>query len=308
MTRATVHLTLALLASACRESGPRPAPAARDAGLAATRDASLATPDVPHRRFPTLAAAIAAIVPADARVLGIGELHARTDRPDVRPALAAFRDDVLPGLAPRLSDLVLETWIVDKACGARGQAATARVESAMRRPVATQDDLGKTVAAARAGGVQVHAMKMTCADYDAVAPEAGDVDIEKLLGLVTRELGRIAASAVAHRDREGGARPVIAVYGGALHNDRFPYDSVAQWSYAGAIDKVTADRFVELDLYPPELAQAEPLYAKEPWFPLVAVAGPDRVLVFERGVRSWVVILPTTASAAPRTPAPDAAR
>jgi hypothetical protein len=253
-----------------------------------------------------LAAAITAIVPVDARVVGFGELHVRTDRPGVRPALVAFRDDVLPGLAPRLSDLVLETWIVDGKCGARGQAATAKVESAMKRPVATQNDLGKTVEAARAGGVQVHAMKMTCADYDAVAPESGAVQIETMLALVTRELQRIGASAVVHRDKQADARPVIALYGGALHNDRFPYDSVAQWSYAAAIDQVSKDRYVEIDLYPPELAAAEPVHAKEPWFPLVAAARPDQVLVFERGVRSWVVILPTSAPPPPATPAPDA--
>ena len=247
-------------------------------------------------------------MPADARVVGFGELHQRTDRPNVRPALAAFRDDVLPGLAPRLSDLVLETWIVDPACGARGQQATAKVESAMRRPGVTQNELGKTVAAAKAAGVHVHAMKMTCADYDAVAPEKGELDIEKLLALVTRELQRIGASAVVHRARQADARPLVALYGGAIHNDRFPYDSVAQWSYAGAIDQVTKDRFVEIDLYPPELSAAEPLHAKEPWFPLVAAARPDQVLVFERGVRSWVVILPASPGVPEGTPAPDAGR
>lgn len=280
-----------LAAAGCgRDAAPREAPRtiADDA-----RAAAPATTDVAHQVFPSLGEAITAIIPADARVIGFGELHNRTDRPDVRPALVAFREDVMPALAPRLSDLVLETWVVDPTCGKGAQAATQRVEAAMNRPTTTQSELGKQIAAARAAGVQPHAMRLSCADYEAVAPASG-IDIEHLLGLVTRELGRIATSAVVHRNKTPDHRPLIAVYGGALHNDRFPYDSVAQWSYAAQVDTATADHFVEIDLYPPELAAAEPLYAKEPWFPLVAQATTSQVLVWARGPRSWVVILPTS--------------
>ncbi len=51
-----------------------------------------------------------------------------------------------------------------------------------------------------------------------------------MLGLATRELSRIATSAVKYRDRDPAHRPWIAAYGGALHNDRFPDKSVAEWS------------------------------------------------------------------------------
>jgi len=275
------------------------------AAVAAAGDAPVpdaAGPPLPaHRTFPTLAEAITAIVPDDARVVGFGELHARTDRPGVRPALAAFRDDLLPTLAPRLSDLVLETWIVDPSCGQKAKVATARVETALKRPAETKNELAETVTAAKAAGVQVHAMRLGCADYETIAPARGaGVEIETLLGLVTRELGRIALSAIAFRDKQADHRPWIAVYGGALHNDRFPYDSVAQWSYAASVDRASKDHFVEIDLFAPELAAADPLYAKEDWFPLVGAARPDRVLVFERGVRSFVVILAST----PGTPNP----
>ena len=46
--------------------------------------------------------------------------------------------------------------------------------------------------------------------------------------------------AVAHRDREAKHRPWIALYGGALHNDRFPADGVEQWSYAAKADAAAA--------------------------------------------------------------------
>ena len=74
-----------------------------------------------------------------------------------------------------------------------------------------------------------------------------------MLDLTTRELGRIATEAVAHRDAT--ARPWIAVYGGALHNDRFPEPGVEDWSYAEGVDDATHGHFVEIDLIVPELAE-----------------------------------------------------
>jgi hypothetical protein len=164
----------------------------------------------------------------------------------------------------------------------------------MKRPEATKTDLAATIEAAKSAGVQVHAMRLGCADYDKIAPAGEEVQVEILLDLVTRELGRVATSAVAHRDKEPDHRPLVAVYGGALHNDRFPIASVASWSYAAGVDKVTADHYVEIDLIAPELAAQDALSQQAAWFPLVVAASRDRVRVFERGDRSFVVILPTS--------------
>jgi hypothetical protein len=74
----------------------------------------------PHA-YPDLAAALVATIPADARVIGFGELHARRDRPATTSTLAAFTR-ALPALADRLSDLVIETWRVDAPGVAPGAA------------------------------------------------------------------------------------------------------------------------------------------------------------------------------------------
>ena len=139
-------------------------------------------------------------------------------------------------------------------------------------------------------------MTLGCADYAAIAPGGREIDPVALLSLTTRELTRIATSAVVHRDRQPGHRPWIAVYGGALHNDRFPDASVAEWSYAAAIDKASADRYVEIDLLVPELAEPDEQSQKQPWFPLVRAArDPARpVVAWKRGERSFVVVLPPT--------------
>ncbi|MCE9573584.1 MAG: hypothetical protein K8W52_10545 [Deltaproteobacteria bacterium] len=250
-----------------------------------------------HRDLPDVAAAMREILATHPRVIGFGELHARTDRAQVASSLAHFTDEVLPLVADQLSDLVLETWVVDKQCGAAGTAATAQVESAMRRPAATKSELATLVERARAAAIQPHAMRLTCADFAKVAPPGQELQIEILLDLITRELGRIAIEAVHHRDADPKARPLVATYGGALHNDLYPYGSVSSWSFAAAVAKATGDRYVEVDLYVPELARGDALSEREPWYPLIDQAGPDHVVLIERGPRSYIVLLPTTPGA-----------
>jgi hypothetical protein len=157
----------------------------------------------------------------------------------------------------------------------------------MRRPTETHGEIGELAEAARKAGVQPHAMRIGCDDYARVAPPGKDVDVEALLTLTTRELDRVTLDAVGH---PAGPRPLIAVYGGALHNDRFPDPGVAEWSYAKSIDLATQDHFVEVDLIVPELADGDASSQKAAWFPLVAHAA--QVTVWKRGERSFVVILP----------------
>lgn len=289
MSRCLVWL-LAALAACGKDAAPRTerpiATAPRDAAPPAPPDASSLPP---HSRYEDLAAALAAIVPADARVVGFGELHARVDRAQVRSALAAFTA-ALPAISARLSDLVVETWIVDPKCGKTAVAATRKVETEVKRPAATKSEIALLAEAARAAQIQPHAMTLSCKDYAAIAPEHGAPDPVAMLTLTTRELSRITTSAVRHRDAQPEHRPLIAVYGGALHNDRFPAAGVAEWSYAETIDLATDGHFLEIDLIVPELAEADERSREQPWFPLVAAA--DRVLVWTRGERSLVVILP----------------
>lgn len=300
MRRAVVILVMA-----CGSSGkeppppttPPPRPIAADAAVAAVAapaapaDAGPALPA--HRVYPALAAAIAATVPPDTRVVGFGELHARSDRAQVTSALARFTA-ALPAFADRVSDLVVETWIVDPKCGKQAAVATAKVEREVRRPAATKSEIALLADAARAAKIQPHAMTLACKDYEALAPKQGDADPVAMLTLTTKELQRIAISAVRHRDRDPAHRPWIALYGGALHNDRFPGAGVAEWSYAESVDLATDGHYLEIDLIVPELAEADAVSREQPWFPLVVAAAADRVLVWQRGERSFVMILPRT--------------
>jgi hypothetical protein len=290
--RTGVHLGLLTLAI-CACSKDAAAPKLASGGAVAASDAAVAVPA--HQAYPDLGAALVAIVPTDARVVGFGELHARTDRARVASSLASFTH-ALPAVADKLSDLILETWIVDPSCGKAAVQATTKVETTMKRPEATKSEIAELADAARAAHIQPHAMTLNCTDYATIAPADHEVDPVAMLTLTTRELTRIATSAVVHRDKEPGHRPWIAVYGGALHNDRFPEAAVAEWSYAAEVDGVTGGHFVEIDVIVPELAVADPLMQRQPWIPLARAARDPAapVRVWKRGERSFVVILPPT--------------
>lgn len=286
MRRAVLGL---LLACGSNSKAPPPAPKALDAASAALVDAGPPLPE--HQAFADLATAISATVPADARVVGFGELHARIDRAQVPSALSRFTA-ALPAFGEKVSDLVVETWIVDPKCGQKAIETTAKVEKEVKRPAATKSEVALLADAAKAAKIQPHAMTLACKDYEKLAPKNGEADPLAMLTLTTRELQRIAASAVKHRDKDPAHRPWIALYGGALHNDRFPGAGVAEWSYAETVDLATDGKYVEIDLIVPEFAEADNVSAAQPWFPLVASA--NRVLVWKRGERSFVVILPRT--------------
>ncbi len=270
-----------------RDDRPPPGERALDAG-APLLDAA---PALPPNAYRTLGEALLAIIPADARVLGFGEIHNRTDRMQVTSALSQFTA-ALPAIGSRVSDLVLETWVADPSCGQKATTTTKQLETEVKRPEATKSEVVLLAEAARAANIQPHAMTLTCKDYETLAPK-GQVDPVAMLTLTTRELTRIALSAVRHRTKHADPRPWIAVYGGALHNDRTPDPALAEWSYVAAVERVVKDRFVEIDLLVPELALADAKVKTQPWYELLVRAGPY-VQVHARGPHSFVVVLPST--------------
>lgn len=255
-----------------------------------------------HARYDSLEAALFAVIPKQPHIIGIGELHSRTDRPHAPTELPrattksslAHMTAALPALAPYVTDLVIETWIVDPRCGKPAAEATAAIETEVKRPEATKNEIVLLAEAAKAAKVQPHAMTLSCDDYKTLVHN-GQVDTLAMLTLTTRELTRISLSAVAFRAKQTDPRPWVVIYGGALHNDRFPTNQFAQWSFANALDNATHQRFIEIDLIVPEIALLDVNSQHQPWFPLAQVAA-DKVVVWKRGERSYVIILPRAAA------------
>lgn len=246
--------------------------------------------ELPHRVLPTAEAALRSIMqPAEGaapRVIGIGEHHQTRRTAAVRSALSHFAGELLPVLAGHVTDLVIESWAEPAGCDAEAAQASAEVSHDMERPPATENELVTLIERARALGIRPHLLAFGCADYRALRGPDDRVDYEALLGAVTTRLREQALAGIAH---EGA---VIALYGGALHNDLHPSPGVADFSYAVAVDQAAPGRYVEIDLMVPEYVTGNAALAREPWYPLLDRAGPDHVVSIERAPRSYVLILP----------------
>lgn len=235
----------------------------------------------PHRLYHSPAGALAAVLASDPQVLGVGELHPTTDGPTGRSAMAIFTEELLPVLAPHTTDLVLETWRLDGRCGPEEEAVASGVEAQTERPPETRSELVLLVEAALAAGVRPHDLALSCEEYAGLL-EGEELVMGRLLRILTVKLQDFGEAALATPDA------TMVLYGGAVHNDRAPAPELAEYSYGPALAK---GRYVELDLYPPELVTG---IMREPaWEALLAATGPDRVVLHERAPGSFVMLLPT---------------
>ena len=250
-------------------SGVGDAPFSASAGFAIGQTVPVPWPSVEVATFPSLAAAIDASVPHGTAVVAFGELHQRTATAHVRSTLKVFTEEVLPALAPRLSHLVLETWVTTGQCGADETAAVAEVEKKTERPKHVENELVTLVTEARARGVSPQVLTVDCAAYKAMRGANG-LDFAKTLQITTDALAKkINAVLDAQSRASAGAdpRPTVAVYGGALHNDLLPSPDLATFSFAPAVYRRVKGAYVEIDLFLPPLIEASRrLLAAEPWY------------------------------------------
>lgn len=269
-----------------------------EAALVADIEAASRPPEPSFERYPDLAhAALALLDAARPRVVGFGEYHETRGGPRVASSLVRFRDQILPAIAPRASDLVVETWVEPKGCSEKVARVTDEVVERIDRPPESENQILGLLRSARELGLEGHLLEMSCDDMAAVRSGA-DVDYEKLLGAITEGLYGAAVTALDG----AGDDAMIVVYGGSMHNDVFPYSGLETYSYAERMIQRTGGRFLEIDLFVPELIAGSKLFAGEPWFPVAArEARPDSVLVFHRGPKSALIIARrASASDAPR--------
>lgn len=122
------------------------------------------------------------------RVIAFGEYHqtnATAKKGAPVSSLRRFSGELFGVLAPRASDIVLETWVTDGNCGSQETTAVAKVEKTTERPQNTENELVTLVKQAKSAGVQPHILRLSCDDYKSMLAADGQVDFEKLLGLLT---------------------------------------------------------------------------------------------------------------------------
>jgi hypothetical protein len=222
-------------------------------------------------------------------VVAFGELHQTKATAAVRSALARFTDELLPVVAPHAAHLIVETWVTRGACGASETRVNEEVARTTERPPETESEIVRLLRRAKELGVAPHVLDIGCDEYRLLASGQG-VDYEKLLTITNSHLERAIRQALA-LPRPAG-RPLVIVYGGALHNDLYPDPTLAPFSFGRAIFALTHGAYREVDLYVPALIEALPSLAREPWYRAwrraAGRAGGD--VVVRRSANSAIVI------------------
>jgi hypothetical protein len=266
------------------------------------------------RWYESAARATEAALVGDPVVVAFGELHQTAATRAVPSALRRFTEEILPVIAARLSHLVVETWVTTGGCGASERAVTADVARTTERPATTESEIEALIRAAASRGISPRILSIGCADYAAMRPPSGDgedvVDYDRVLRITAAALESAALRALAERaartareahgaveDSPARARPTVAVYGGALHNDVAPDPELGSYSFAPALLRATLGRTLEVDLVVPEYAVAlrNAGVTGQPWWRAYLKARrPGGVVLVRRGSRSFTIVFDRT--------------
>lgn len=306
--RAAPALCLAVAAGlsgavACSRSGSAPSPPApaRDApdGAAADDPAGAGTPcgDLECRQFDSAGEAFAAglALAGDPLVLGIGEVHAPKGA-RVPSAAKRFASDLLPLLAGRASDLLVELMMPPAGCTDAAVAVERGQEPVTSRHAETdQDEYVAMGSRARELGLVPDMLRPTCADLDAIQ-QAGDDLLDVSLTTIAR-LSGAQALRLAERDARSDADrgKLVVIYGGALHNDLSPPPGSAGWSYAPELDARLAGRYAAFDLVVPEFIGPGETPTALPWWPRYDRARlGQKATLFHTGPQSFAIVFPVS--------------
>jgi hypothetical protein len=231
------------------------------------------------------------------RIVSIGEAHAQKGA-SVPSSAKRFTSEILPTLAARASDLVVELMMPPSGCAPK--VAVVREAQAPVTSHQAAGDQGEYVAmgeAARKLGIVPDLLRPTCADLDAIE-DAGDLAVDASL----RTIARLTAEKVkklALRDSRaaGDTGKFVVTYGGAIHNDRDPSPERRPWSFGPELDAFAEGRYVEIDLYVPEFIDGSDAWKKLPWYAHYDVARlGSKTTMFRVRERSYVILFPTGAA------------
>jgi hypothetical protein len=311
MRRSIPSLLLLALLAACGPSSQAEPPAIPPAPAASTKAPAPAPtasappapdpgPPAPEacgelgcQLFDTPEAAFAAILADKPLVVGIGESHAQKGSEGVPSSTRRFTEKLLPMLAGKASDLVLEIWVSEGKCGKEKEKQVAEQQKPVTQSQAqnNQNEFVTLGDAAYALGVKPHILKASCADYDAIA-KAGPDSVIVMLEMITRLMDE-KVRALLTRNAAAGADKIVLTYGGALHNDLVPRPGREKWSFGPGLAATTQGRYAEVDLIVPEFIQDSDAWKALPWYPHYDKnAHPTKTTLFRPAKGSFVLIFP----------------
>jgi len=106
---------------------------------------------------------------------------------------------------------------------------------------------------------------------------------------------RESAERLLARNAKEGVEKLIVLYGGAIHNDVEPFEAARPYCYGPELVAATKGRYVELDVFVPELVSDTGLWPRFAWYPhFDKQAHPDQATLFSPLPASYTMLLPAT--------------
>ena len=239
--------------------------------------------------------AFLAAIAGDPAVVAIGEAHAPKGA-TATSAAKRFTEDLLPALAGRASDLLVELMMPPKGCAdAAAEVRQKQAPATSQQAPTNQNEYVAMGDRAHALGVVPDMLRPSCADMDGVN-HAGPDAIEASLEMIAR-LSVAQASRLIDRDARSDAdrAKAVVVYGGILHNDLDPTPERAKWTYAPALDAKAAGRLVAVDLVVPEFIVDDETWRSFAWFSKYDRARlGGKTTLFRVSAKSFVLVFPET--------------
>jgi hypothetical protein len=301
-----------LVFAACDRTGTRaPAPPA-PAGATVAAAASIAAPTpvadaasfsprgepcgaLGCTQYDSASDAFLQAIDGEALVLGVGEAHAPKGA-KADSAAKRFAQELLPRLAGRASDLLVELMMPPAGCSdAAAEVREKQAPATSRQAETNQNEYVAMGDRARTLGIVPDVLRPSCADLDGVR-RAGDDAITASLQLIAR-LSIAQGERLVDRDARSDADrgKMVVLYGGMLHNDLAPRGENARWSYAPELASHVGGRFVAVDLVVPEYIGDDDTWRAFAWWPHYDRGRLGRrTTLFHTGDRSYVLVFPET--------------
>jgi hypothetical protein len=243
------------------------------------------------RAVPSVPAALEQLLARRPRVVAFGEIHQTTASLHVPSSLKHFTDELLAVVAPRASDLVVETWMTEGKCGKTETAVIANVQKTTQRPVQTEDEVVTLIKRAKNAGVRPHILSVSCREYEAIY-RGKQVDYDALLRMTSEKLEAGVREVLSKPGARDDQRAIV-VYGGALHNDLAPPPDLAAYAFGESLSRTVGGKYLEVDLYVPEYVEKQKSLRAEPWYAAYRKAvRPGQAVLIERSLASYVLVFP----------------
>jgi hypothetical protein len=244
------------------------------------------------RLFDTPEAAFAAVLEAQPRVLAVGESHAQKGSEGIPSSTVRFKEQFLPALKGRATDLILELMLPNPKCQKEAKAVKKRQEPVTEPQADTNQDEFTTLArSALILKIAPHVLRPSCAELDEVL-KAGGGDIAVMLKMIAK-LSVSTAKPFIDRNASLADDKFVLLYGGALHNDLEPRGGREEFSFGPELKTMTAGRYVELDLIVPEFIKDNETWRSLPWYAhFDPRKAPEKTTLFNPSPGSYVLIFP----------------